>query len=89
MPDRARAAGAPRDMWVLPDDGIIDPVAVEIAVTGKRPVRLTTAERRAAAARILAGGGTPWLLARRLRMSQAAARVLAASIAETGEDARP
>ena len=87
MPDRTNSR-TPRNLWVLPDDGIIDPVAVEIAASGQRPVRLTTAERRAAAARILAGGGTAGVIAQRLRMSYAAARVLAASIAETGEGPR-
>jgi hypothetical protein len=27
--------------WLLPDDGIIDPVAVKIAANGARRVRLT------------------------------------------------
>ena len=70
--------------WVIPDDGIIDPIAVESAASGKRPVRLTLPERRAAAARILARGGTAWTIARHLRMTYPDARVLAASIAETG-----
>jgi hypothetical protein len=68
---------------LLPDDGIIDPIAVEIAATGQRPVRLTAAERREAAARILAEGGSPWLISRRLKMTPEAARSLAASIAES------
>jgi hypothetical protein len=62
----------------LPDDGIIDPVAVEIAARGARPVTLTPAERHAAAARILAKGGTPYLISRRLRVSRTTAVTLAA-----------
>jgi hypothetical protein len=62
----------------LPDDGIIDPVAVEIAARGARPVALTPAERQAAAARILARGGTPHLISKRLRVSGTTALTLAA-----------
>lgn len=35
--------------FTLPDDGIIDAIAIEIAVTGTRPVALTRTERRLAA----------------------------------------
>jgi hypothetical protein len=83
MPDGTPARETTRRKWVIPDDGIIDPVAVEIATAGRRPVRLTLPERRAAAARILAGGGTAWTIARHLRMTYPAARVLAASVSET------
>jgi hypothetical protein len=83
MPDSTPASGTTGKKWVIPDDGIIDAVAVEIAARGQRPVRLTRPERRAAAARILASGGTAWTIARNLRMSYAAARVLAASVTET------
>jgi hypothetical protein len=62
----------------LPDDGIIDPVAVEIAARGVRPVALTPAERQAAAARILARGGTPYLISKRLRLRGTTALTLAA-----------
>jgi len=41
---------------VLADDGIADPIAVEIAVRGTRTVALTPVERRLAVARILARG---------------------------------
>jgi hypothetical protein len=61
----------------LPDDGIIDPIAVEIAASGIRPVALTAAERRLAAARILVGGGTPYLISKRLRVSGTTALALA------------
>jgi hypothetical protein len=66
--------------WLIPDDGIIDPVAVEITAAGIRRVRLTVPERRAAAALILARGGTENDIAHRLGMSGSAARTLAASI---------
>ncbi len=62
----------------LPDDGIIDPIAVEIAACGARPVALTPAERQIAAARILARGGTPYLISKRLHVSGTTALVLAA-----------
>lgn len=40
--------------WLLPEDGIIDPVAVAVAAAGLRPVRLTPAEQAAAARLIVA-----------------------------------
>ena len=60
--------------WLLPDDGIIDPVAVEIAAAGTRRVRLTGPERRVAAALILARGGTVNDIAARLPVNFRAAR---------------
>jgi hypothetical protein len=63
---------------LLADDGIIDPVAVEIAARRARPVALTPAERLLAAARILARGGTPYLVSARLHVSGTTARRLAA-----------
>lgn len=65
------------DAWMLPDDGIIDPIAVEIAAKGERPVALTAPERRAAAELILASGGTVSTVAERLCMSESAAGALA------------
>lgn len=65
------------DVWMLPDDGIIDRVAVEIAAKGERRVRLTAPERRAAAEMILARGGTVPVIAERLCMSDSAASALA------------
>jgi hypothetical protein len=62
----------------LPDDGIIDPIAVEIAAAGTRPVALTRAERLVAAASILAHGGTPHVISKRLHVSGTTAHVLAA-----------
>ena len=53
----------------LPDDGIIDPIAVEIAALGIRPVALTPAERRQAATRILARGGSLSAVCERLHIS--------------------
>lgn len=71
-------ARTPRgDAWMLPDDGIIDPVAVRIAASGERRVRLTAPERRAAAELIVARGGTVRVIAERLCMSEAAASALA------------
>jgi DNA-binding CsgD family transcriptional regulator len=63
---------------VLAEDGIIDPIAVEIAARGMRLVALTRAERQLAAARILARGGTPHLIAKRLHVSGTTAQMLAA-----------
>ena len=48
-----------RRRFVLADDGIIDLIAVEIAARGTRTVALTRAERRLAAARILARAARP------------------------------
>jgi DNA-binding CsgD family transcriptional regulator len=67
-----------RRRLVLADDGIIDPIAVELAARGTRTVALTRAERRLAAATILARGGTPYLIAKRLHVSGATALALAA-----------
>ncbi len=71
-------ARAARRRLVLADDGIIDPIAVEIAARGFRPVALTRAERQLAALRILARGGTPYLIAKRLHVSRTTALTLAA-----------
>ena len=71
-------ASQPRgDAWMLPDDGIIDPIAVQIAAKGERPVALTAPERHAAAEIILARGGTVNTVAERLCMSDHAASALA------------
>ena len=67
-----------RRSLVLADDGIIDPIAVEIASCGTRPVALSPAERQLAAARILARGGTPYLISERLQVSGTTALTLAA-----------
>ena len=67
-----------RRSWVLTDDGVIDPVAVEIAASGSRPVALTRAERQLAAEHILARGGTLSLISGRLRVNGSTARALAA-----------
>ncbi len=65
------------DAWILPDDGIIDQVAVEIAARGERKVALTAPERYAAAEMILARGGTVAVIAERLCMGERAASALA------------
>jgi hypothetical protein len=67
-----------RHRLVLADDGIIDPIAVEIAARGTRTVALTPAERHLAAARILGRGGTPHHIAARLHVSGTTALALAA-----------
>ena len=67
-----------RRRLVLSDDGIIDPIAVEIATRGTRTVALTPAERQLAAARILARGGTPYLISKQLNVSGTTALTLAA-----------
>jgi len=66
--------------WVLPEDGIVDEVAVAIAAAGTRPVALTRTERWLAAARILADDGTPYLISKRLHVSGRTALALAAAI---------
>ena len=78
----ARPASQPRQHspWLLPEDGIVDPIAVELTVTGSRRVALTPGERRAAAALILAKGGTVNRVARRLHISHRTAKRLAATI---------
>jgi len=67
-----------RRRLTLADDGIIDLIAVDIAARGARTVALTRAERQLAAAVILARGGGPDLIAKRLHISVAAALALAA-----------
>lgn len=75
--------------WVIPEDGIIDALAVQIAASGQRRVRLTKLERRMAAALIIARGGTTWDVGKRLFISYSTANALAASLtadpAELGE----
>lgn len=65
---------------VLADDGILDPIAIDIAARGIRPVALTRPERAAAAAAILADGGNLEQICRRLHVSGTAARRLAARV---------
>ncbi|MFB9830939.1 hypothetical protein [Actinoallomurus acaciae] len=69
-----------RTVWLLPEDGVIDPVAIELAATGERSVALTESERRIAASLILTAGGTPNLIAKRLHMAHTNARALADEI---------
>lgn len=66
--------------WLLPEDGEIDEIAVEVAVAGLRPVMLTPLERRAAAALILASGYNTDELAARLHMRNGDACVLAREV---------
>jgi hypothetical protein len=62
----------------LPGDGIIDLIAVEVAARGVRTVALTRADQQLAAARILARGGTPYAISKRLHVSGTTALLLAA-----------
>jgi hypothetical protein len=59
-----------RHSVVLADDGITDLSAVEIAACGARPVALISPDRQLAAARILAQGGTPYLISKPLHVRQ-------------------
>ena len=76
----ARPRTRRRARWVLPEDGIVDEIAVAIAAAGTRPVALTRTERWLAAGRILAAGGTPFLISKRLRVSGRTALAMAAAI---------
>ena len=58
---------------LLPDDGLIDEVAVSIAVSGARRVRLTPPERDLAARLMIARGADVAELAAHLGTSTAAA----------------
>jgi hypothetical protein len=46
------------DCWLLGSDGIHDPIAIEVAASGERLVRLCPTERLLAACKILARGGS-------------------------------
>jgi hypothetical protein len=59
-----------RRRLALADDGIIDLIVVEIATRGMRTVALTRAERQLAAARILARGGTAYVISKRLHVNR-------------------
>lgn len=59
--------------YLLPDDGLIDEVAVSIAVSGARRVRLTEAERLEAAARMIRRGADVAELAAHLGTNPATA----------------
>ena len=67
-----------RRRLALADDGIIDLIAVELAARGARTIALTRAERQLAAARILACGGTAYVISKRLHVSGTTALTLAA-----------
>jgi hypothetical protein len=81
------------DAWLLPDDdGYIDPVAIEVAVHGLRPICMTQAEREVAASIILDNEGNEVTLLAHLSLPSAkAARELAAKVREpeTEEDETP
>ncbi|MDL4777599.1 hypothetical protein [Actinomadura xylanilytica] len=69
-----------RPVWLLPEDGIVDLIAIDLAVRGVRRVALTPSERRIAAASILAVGGTSNTIAKRLHMAHTTARALARQV---------
>jgi hypothetical protein len=71
-------APAARRRLALADDGIIAPVAVDLAARGTRPIALTRTERQLAAAAILARGGSTYHIAVRLHVSGTTAVTLAA-----------
>ncbi|QKG27301.1 hypothetical protein [Actinomadura verrucosospora] len=79
------AAGPGHGPLVLPEDGIVDPIAIEIAASGARPVALTQTERVLAAARILAAGGSRNDIATRLHVSGNTARHLADRARRVGD----
>jgi hypothetical protein len=54
----ALVPGEGQDDWLLPDDGIVDEVAVNVAAHGIRKVRLTAKERLLAATEIMFWGGS-------------------------------
>jgi len=54
----------------LPEDDIVDLVAVDVAVTGGRPVALTPTEQQMAARRIIDAGGSRAAIARHLHITQ-------------------
>ncbi len=66
--------------WELPEDGIVDWIAVALATAGTRPVALTRTEREIAAARIVAAGGTRRDLSVRLQLPERAAGELYADL---------
>ncbi len=72
--------------WLLPDDGVIDWIAVGIAASGTRQVRLTRLERALAAALIMRRGGSAYQVARSLFVSYSTAAALAASVRATPPD---
>ena len=59
-------------------DGIIDPITVQIAARGVRTIALTRADQQLTAARILARGGAPYIISKRLHVSGTTAVLLAA-----------
>ncbi|MEU8303420.1 hypothetical protein AB0C84_07635 [Actinomadura sp. NPDC048955] len=83
--DAPAATGTGAGPLMLPEDGIVDPIAIEIAASGTRPVALTHTERVLAAARILAAGGGANTIAARLHVSGSTARTLAHQARRIGD----
>ena len=71
---------APGAAMLLPDDGLIDELAVRIAVSGARVVRLTSAERDLAARELLERGAGLAELAAHLGTNIPSARRLVAAL---------
>jgi hypothetical protein len=63
------ASPGPLAAGTAAEDGLIDLIAIRIAMRGERPVTLTTLERLIAVAQILNAGGRPHDVAARLRVS--------------------
>jgi hypothetical protein len=67
--------------WLLAEDGITDEIAIQVAVEGLRPVRLTLNERRIVARRYLsAEGSTVKGLWQRLHVDPRTATALAREV---------
>lgn len=76
----------------LDDDGIVDPIAVELAAKGTRPVELTETEQTAAAVLMIKRGVPRPLVAYRLRLGASTVRRIAAALqlaATVHDDAAP
>jgi hypothetical protein len=56
------------DVWLLPDDGITDLIAIEVAARGVRQVRLTLRERLLAVEWMLAHGRPKWAVVQNLSL---------------------
>jgi len=65
---RLATTGIDDDPYLLPDDGLIDPLAVEIVIYGERRIALTHAERLAAATALVQRRGTARMISMRLSL---------------------
>lgn len=62
--------GLKTEVVILPNDGVIDWLAIDLAVESSRPVKLTWVEFEIALATILANGHSEREAARRMRISE-------------------